>query len=313
MNLSILAKAATAKALARRNRAHQLMAKANNNTVQGTNDCSILSKHAMCHAGYMRDDFIDAFTLKAAPRRVPLINRGYYVRMKAVETLVLSFLQTDGPKQIVSIGAGFDTLYFRLRSNEMLKNTIHQCYLVEIDFEEVAERKKLLMLNNPKTSNYLSSCHISQGGSAVKLSSPSYSLIGVDLSKTDLLYQIWDTETLLLKDSPTLILSECVMTYMEHHLSTKLIGDIRNYFSSSVFITYEQVEPSDAFGQFMRTHFDKLNSSLKAITTYGTVVLQKERYKKCGYSKVTIRVLMFTQYITSPEHYRIKIITGIII
>ena len=46
--------------------------------------------------------------------RVPLA--GYYVRVTTVWRYTLSFLQQAGPEaQIVNLGAGFDTLYFRLK------------------------------------------------------------------------------------------------------------------------------------------------------------------------------------------------------
>ena len=89
--------------------------KNNANTVQGTNDSSIVSKHAMIEAGYAQDPFLQAFTLKTAPRRAPLINRGYYIRTKAIRDIIRSFLTCDkNPKQIISLGAGFDTTYFSL-------------------------------------------------------------------------------------------------------------------------------------------------------------------------------------------------------
>lgn len=273
-----------------------LAPKSNSSTVQGTNDCSILSKHAMCHAGYMNDEFLNVFTLKSAPRRAPLINRGYYVRMKAIDSLLRAFLLLGGPKQIVSLGAGFDTLLLRLHSDVTLVSCMKQTYVVEVDYEEVVERKRCLMLTNTKTREYLTECHSCPRGSAVKLSSLSYCLMGADLSRTDELRHIWDCETLLVRSCPTLVLSECVMTYMDHELSTDLIRAVRDYFSDSLFVTYEQVKPWDAFGRFMRSHFDKLNSSLKAITTYTDKTQQRERYVTCGYNKVFSPSLPFIIY-----------------
>ena len=51
-------------------------------------------------------------------RKPPLINRGYYSRVTAVRRVLDDFLHAgnaDGsarPKQVISLGAGFDTLYF---------------------------------------------------------------------------------------------------------------------------------------------------------------------------------------------------------
>jgi O-methyltransferase involved in polyketide biosynthesis len=63
------------------------------------------------------DDCLCAFVRKPS-RRSPLINRGYYARVAAVQTLVSQFLDhVKGNKaQIVSLGAGFDTTYFRMKN-----------------------------------------------------------------------------------------------------------------------------------------------------------------------------------------------------
>ncbi len=68
-------------------------------------------------AGYWRDEFIKAFAGETpAARRPPLIHRGYYCRVQTVQLLVEAFVQRFGADaaQIVSLGAGFDTLFFRL-------------------------------------------------------------------------------------------------------------------------------------------------------------------------------------------------------
>lgn len=65
--------------------------------------------------GYWEDPYVKSF-VQEATRRSPLINRGYYARVKAVRIAVDSFLaRTKGQSpQIVSLGAGYDTLYWRL-------------------------------------------------------------------------------------------------------------------------------------------------------------------------------------------------------
>jgi [phosphatase 2A protein]-leucine-carboxy methyltransferase len=69
---------------------------------------------------YLHDPFITALVPRAhlVPTRPPLINIGTYVRSEAIDELVLGWLKyagADGKKaQIVSLGAGSDTRFWRL-------------------------------------------------------------------------------------------------------------------------------------------------------------------------------------------------------
>ncbi len=72
-------------------------------------------------AGYWRDDYIKAFAGETllgetrAARRPPLIHRGYYCRVQTVYALAAAFAARYGAAaQVLSLGAGFDTLFFRL-------------------------------------------------------------------------------------------------------------------------------------------------------------------------------------------------------
>uniref|UniRef100_A0A8C6WUF7 [Phosphatase 2A protein]-leucine-carboxy methyltransferase 1 n=1 Tax=Neogobius melanostomus TaxID=47308 RepID=A0A8C6WUF7_9GOBI len=114
--------------------------------VQGTNDSSVVSKVSAAAQGYFQDVYLQHFVCKVA-RRSPLINRGYYVRWRAVDHCVRRFLELTAhcsKRQILSLGAGFDSLYFRLHSNGSLISAI----VFEVDFPDVARRKSALINSN---------------------------------------------------------------------------------------------------------------------------------------------------------------------
>lgn len=73
-----------------------------------TNDSSIVSKRSVCKL-YMPNepDFYEPFVQKFV-RRNPLINRGYWLRMHAIEQVVRRFLQEDDGKSkvVVNLGCG---------------------------------------------------------------------------------------------------------------------------------------------------------------------------------------------------------------
>ena len=72
---------------------------------------SILCKSSAERLGYFSDPFLRFFVKKAA-RRTPIINRGYYLRWKAIHEVLGRFvrLRKHGERlQVVSLGCGFDS------------------------------------------------------------------------------------------------------------------------------------------------------------------------------------------------------------
>uniref|UniRef100_A0A3Q3VR42 Uncharacterized protein n=1 Tax=Mola mola TaxID=94237 RepID=A0A3Q3VR42_MOLML len=126
-------------------------------SVQGTNDSSVVSKVSAAAQGYYQDVFLRQFVSKVH-RRTPLINRGYYVRWRAVDHCVRSFLHVTENcplRQIVSLGAGFDSLYFRLHADEALDRVV----VFEVDFPDVVQRKAAL-INSNKTLRAMLDPHL---------------------------------------------------------------------------------------------------------------------------------------------------------
>lgn len=80
--------------------------------------------------GYYSDPYIKFFVGNKQFRRDPLMNRGYFSRVAGLQHLLKGFLAAgarlecarsphtfpapEQRKQIVSLGAGFDTTYWRL-------------------------------------------------------------------------------------------------------------------------------------------------------------------------------------------------------
>lgn len=77
-------------------------------------DATSRKEHAV-NKGYFRDPFLAAFTGDNTYINSPLMNRGYWLRVKAVENAINRFLEMfpEDAVQIISLGAGYDTLYFR--------------------------------------------------------------------------------------------------------------------------------------------------------------------------------------------------------
>ncbi|RVW32336.1 Leucine carboxyl methyltransferase 1 [Vitis vinifera] len=102
----------------------------------------------------MKDDYIHLFVRRPV-RRSPIINRGYFARWAALRKLLYQFLscerdakeQGHAKKQILSLGAGFDTTYFQLQD----EGKAPYIY-VELDFKEVQVQNILTNLMGVVTS-----------------------------------------------------------------------------------------------------------------------------------------------------------------
>ena len=218
----------------------------NDRCVQGTNDSSVVSKCSMCAAGYFQDDFLRHFVAKQS-RRAPLIHRGYFVRAAAVQKAFDAFLNEEAVKddfdegcssgtknpvlsqpptihdatpwlstasaevprrrQIISLGAGFDASYFRLRHRGQIGADV---VFIEIDFLPLCQRKAALIRNSPELCEVLGWNHDLGGvvmddtdpspddkseatkstdnrAPEIVIDTPTYKLLGVDLSNIPLL------------------------------------------------------------------------------------------------------------------------------
>ena len=76
-------------------------------SIMGTNNSSIVSKRSVERLYYPEPHFFRYF-VKRPQRRSPLINRGYWLRMHAVEQVVRRFLQepTQMRKVVLNLGCG---------------------------------------------------------------------------------------------------------------------------------------------------------------------------------------------------------------
>ncbi|XP_076464646.1 tRNA wybutosine-synthesizing protein 4-like [Babylonia areolata] len=273
--------------------------------VQGTNDNSIVSKCSMSAAGYFSDDFLRHFVAKTT-RRAPLINRGYFLRAVCIDQVLRQFLTKHHgcKKQIVSLGAGFDSAYFRLKAEGLLLDTS----FYEIDFPEVTKRKYAIIQSNSTLSGLLNfDGNEKTPVPPIELSTSDYCLLGVDLTQLNTLeaaLRLCGADF----DSPTLLLSECVMTYMTRRCSSALVKWAGETFQDAFFIMFEQINPDDAFGIFMQNHFHTIGSPLKCITSFPTVESQIKRFLDLGWQKCKCHDLneIYRHCLSAEERARIE-------
>ncbi|XP_072542727.1 tRNA wybutosine-synthesizing protein 4 [Salminus brasiliensis] len=250
--------------------------------VQGTNDSSVVSKVSAAAQGYFQDDLLRHFVCKVS-RRAPLINRGYYIRWQAVDHCVKRFLKVTencAGRQILSLGAGFDSLYFRLHAEGALERVV----VFEVDFPDVTRRKAALINASDGLKDALPDwdCLVATG--PVCVSSAQYKLLGVDVRNRSEVEEGLSAAGLQW-ERPTLVLSEVVLTYMETKWSDSVIGWAARTLPQALFVMYEQIRPDDPFGRVMQNHFLKLNSKIHALCPYPDTSAQTQRFLQQGWDE----------------------------
>ncbi|XP_005103732.1 tRNA wybutosine-synthesizing protein 4 [Aplysia californica] len=272
--------------------------------VQGTNDSSIVSKCSTAACGYYKDPFLHHFVSKIS-RRAPLIHRGYYIRAVAFDRIMKNFLtQHRGfKKQIISLGCGFDSSYFRLKTADLLENTD----FYEIDFPDLVRRKRLLIENTEALNSLIEKVEGKPLSPHLELSCVGYHLLGIDLTQLNTLEAALKMCGLNF-EHPTFLFSECVMTYMTRRCSTELVKWAAETFENAVFAMYEQINPDDAFGLFMQNHFHSIGSPLKCINSFPSLDAQVKRFHNTGWAwcEALDMNTFYYQCIPSEEQQRIE-------
>lgn len=354
--------------------------------VQSTNDFSIKSKRSMARKGYITDDTFGKYFVDTRANRAPLINRAYYSRAAAVRHAVDIFLREHSGEdvQICSLGAGFDTTFFRLAEKGLLKEND---LFIEIDFPDLMAKKEAVINTHPDMLQWVHGSHVgpqsvtlapstaqgdadssvtaeregkecmkedrdtdtqerdidtherdsdhserdsdrserdsdhNDGNTDHKESDTDHKesdlkrrrlvTISADLSDLDLLEREFSRHGVS-RSRATLLLSECVMTYMSPESSSNLIQWAATYFTSSggpgaVFVVYEQTTPTDPFGKIMVRHFKKFGSPLRCIGSFPSYDAYEDRYSSLGWTPRLVDLnRVFMSLVPEEERQRVQ-------
>ncbi|KAG1737885.1 S-adenosyl-L-methionine-dependent methyltransferase [Suillus paluster] len=263
--------------------------------IRQTDSDAALARLSAVRKGYMNDHFVSSLVPRAQlqPLRPPLINIGTYVRSEAIDRLVEQWLELSKQEgqlcQIVSLGAGSDTRFWRLMEGPW-KEQLGAYF--ELDFPDVT-LKKAMAIRNPRSglSTTIGPSELDLGGQA--LHSSRYHLLPCDLRKppADVLPGLFKDH--LSPGLPTLLLFECVLVYMSPEASSTLIQWFVDFFSPSAqtpltgtlgATVYEMFGLEDAFGQVMMNNLRARNVSLPGAKPYSSLESLPARFLRHGFT-----------------------------
>ncbi|OHW92107.1 leucine carboxyl methyltransferase 2 [Colletotrichum incanum] len=251
--------------------------------IMATNSSSIVSKRSVERLYYPNEPHYFRFFVKKFQRRAPLINRGYHLRLKVIDTLVRRFLQKPSPRKkvVVNLGCGSDVLPWQceVRYPESCRDVT----FVDVDYPDLIQKKRQIVLETPELQGLLEAWEVSQD-SPIVLKSQKYCQVGCDLRQLATLQTCLAT----LFDMPNtefLFVAEVSITYMD----TKGADGVISWASAlghAEFCLLEQIlpdGPEHPFAHTMLKHFNKLNTQLKSVHRYPTVASQKKRFESLGW------------------------------
>ncbi|KAJ9621500.1 carboxy methyl transferase for protein phosphatase 2A [Taxawa tesnikishii (nom. ined.)] len=259
--------------------------------IQQTDNDALSSRMSAIALGYLEDPFTRAFIQGQISRRYPIINRGTYVRTTAIDRLVDNFLAADSgsKKQIISLGAGSDTRFFRRRNT---KNLVYH----EIDFPSNTTQKIASIEHTPllldaihSTLSSPSDLHIS--ADKATLTSPTYNIHALDLRA--LAHSGSDDVTSypsipnLDGTTPTLLLSECCLCYLAPETTISILHALAkiliNPTTPLALILYEPIRPYDGFGRTMITNLASRGIHMQTLKRYSSLDAQRLRLRQAGF------------------------------
>eukprot|EP01090_Pellita_catalonica_P012170 TRINITY_DN2587_c0_g1_i1.p2 TRINITY_DN2587_c0_g1~~TRINITY_DN2587_c0_g1_i1.p2 ORF type:complete len:339 (+),score=49.48 TRINITY_DN2587_c0_g1_i1:37-1017(+) len=272
-----------------------------------TNDDASASKFSAVRLGYFADKFLKYFVPQPV-RRMPLINRGYYTRVVALHSLIDQFLSLGvetKKRQIVILGAGFDTTFFQLQE----KIQQQQLTVFEIDFPQVIATKTAIITRTKELSDLVGQIWPQETLTKLGLTglhSNKLHLIPQDLRDTEQLSKVLIASGLD-PTVPTLFLSECVLIYMTVETSNALVKWVGETFPTAVFIAYEQIKPNDPFGKIMLKNLAERGVSLKSIHAHPDLDAQKKRFTEFGWTSAGgVDMNFIEQWLPRSEIQRIN-------
>ncbi|KAF1836346.1 leucine carboxyl methyltransferase [Decorospora gaudefroyi] len=278
------------------------------NAVKGTDQDAAGSRLSCVELGYLDDPYAKLLTTQQATRKLPLLNRGTYVRTSAIDLLVAKFLVTypASAKQVISLGAGTDTRFFRLLDLYPQTRLLYH----EIDFPTNTLAKIVAIQRQPLLYRKL----LHTPATSASYHSETYNIHALDLrsladpSDGTPLPQIPN----LNPNIPTLILSEMCLVYLQPSTVQSIVTSLLTHYlqptTPAALILYEPILPQDPFGRTMISNLQSRNIHLHTLTAYPELGDQRARLQAYGLvdgAKVADTNTIWRKWINEEEKERI--------
>lgn len=266
--------------------------------VQGTNDSSIVSKRSV---EILYNDIVDKNAkqyfqhfVKKSPRRTPVINRGYWIRMKSIRMAIEKIISQQPENQrinVINLGCGYDPLPFQLLDDAKFSN--RNLFCIDVDFPELMGYKCQMIHNSSELVDLVGSEHqLNEPG--ILMHTDTYAAMGCDLTDKQLYCKQLEFFKANNSTTTNIFIAEVSLAYMTPNTSNEII-ETSSKFSNSHFLILEQLMPAGPnhpFAKRMINHFKKMEAPLQCVEFHPTISDQIERFRRLGYKYVNARDLL---------------------
>ncbi|MBW0497705.1 hypothetical protein O181_037420 [Austropuccinia psidii MF-1] len=275
---------------------------AGDQAIRETDIDAAVARFSAVSKGYMHDELVAFFApSKSNPIRPPWVNVGTHHRTYTIDALIERFIQrTKGPVQVLSLGSGSDSRYWRLRKRWGAEWPVERW--IETDFQETVSSKidtiiKQNQLLAPCGQRVEISADDDPTGSRgtqphAELHGQSYCLVSIDLRKPDHLISKLTSHhllsgTLAKPDLPTLILAELVFVYMQPEETQSCLSQLAKYFRDQLMVvTYEALNLGDNFSRVMVQNLRTRGLTLLGFNHNSGVESQLKRFRELGFLEI---------------------------
>lgn len=222
-------------------------------------------------------------------------------------------------RQILVVGGGYDTTCLKL-----VDDAIPDLSCYEVDFPALIDRKAFLFMSQKRILETLfgeegvPSMGTTTAQAAMSLKTDygynmgaKLKLLSADLKDTDTLLKAMDSSDFDFS-KPTLLISECVIVYMDQSSVESLCSALAERFKKeadpkAVWVSYDMFNPNDNFGKVMRRNLRDGGITVPGFTDYPTLESQGERFTGQGWqaSHSVTMAAAFRDMISAKERQRI--------
>ena len=281
--------------------------------VQGTNDSSIVSKRSVEILYREKVDphskeFFQYF-VKKTPRRTPVINRGYWIRMRSIQMSIMKIISQQPENQrinIINLGCGYDPLPFQILDNNELKS--RNIYCIDVDYPELIGYKSQMIHMSPELVSLIGEEHEDLSAPGITIRTDNYATMGCDLTNKELYCKQLDSFKANSPSTTNIFIAEVSLAYMTPETANPII-ETSSQFSNSNFLILEQLMPEGEehpFAKRMINHFKKMEAPLQCVHTYPTISKQIERFESLGFKSVNARDLLSVWELV-PNEIKLKV------